>query len=53
MTDLSQFEDGTFDIAVAYLSLIDVRDYERGVAEVARNLRPGGSFQFSLVHPAS
>lgn len=51
MTDLSRFEDSTFDIAVAYLSLIDVSDYERALVEVARTLRPGGSFQFSIVHP--
>jgi SAM-dependent methyltransferase len=51
MTNLSRFPDDSFDIAVAYLSLIDVPDYERALAEVARTLRPGGSFQFSIVHP--
>ncbi len=51
MTDLAQFTDESFDIAVAYLSLIDVPDYERVLVEVARTLRPAGSFQFSIVHP--
>ena len=51
MTDLSQFPNGAFDIAVAYLSLIDVPNYERALAEIARVLLPGGSFQFSIVHP--
>jgi SAM-dependent methyltransferase len=51
MTDLSRFSDGTFDVAVAYLSLIDVPDYERALDEFRRTLRPGGSFQFSIVHP--
>lgn len=51
MTDLSRFDDASFDNAVAYLSLIDVSDYELALAEIARVLRPGGAFQFSLVHP--
>jgi SAM-dependent methyltransferase len=51
MTDLSRFEAASFDIAVAYLSLIDVPDYEQAIREVARVLNPAGAFQFSLVHP--
>lgn len=51
MTDLSQLADETFDIAVAYLSLIDVPDYERALVELTRTLKPGGSFHFSIVHP--
>jgi SAM-dependent methyltransferase len=51
MTDLSRFTDSSFDNAVAYLSIIDVPDYERALTEIARVLRPGGTFQFSLVHP--
>lgn len=50
MTDLSRFADATFDVAVAYLSIIDVED-ERATDEIARLLRPGGQFVFSLVHP--
>jgi 2-polyprenyl-3-methyl-5-hydroxy-6-metoxy-1,4-benzoquinol methylase len=51
MTDLSQFAGGTFDIVVAYLSLIDVPDYERALVEIARVMRPRGELHFSIVHP--
>jgi SAM-dependent methyltransferase len=51
MTSLSEFEDGSFDAAVAYLSILDVEDYARATVEIARVLRPGGQFVFSIVHP--
>jgi 2-polyprenyl-3-methyl-5-hydroxy-6-metoxy-1,4-benzoquinol methylase len=51
MADLSQLPGESFDAAVAYLSLIDVHDYEQAISEVARVLVPGGRFQFSIVHP--
>lgn len=51
MADLSSLASDTFDVAVAYLSLIDVPQYARGIAEVTRVLKPGGRFVFSLVHP--
>ena len=51
MCDLSAFGDELFDVGVAYLSIIDVADYESAIAEVSRVLRPGGQFVFSLVHP--
>jgi SAM-dependent methyltransferase len=51
MTDLSQFGAGTFDIAIAYLSIIDVPDHERALTEIARVLRNGGELHFSIVHP--
>ncbi|MEO6216258.1 MAG: class I SAM-dependent methyltransferase, partial [Sphingomonas sp.] len=37
------FPDGSFDLVVSYLSLIDIPDVTAAVAEMARVLRPGGS----------
>ncbi len=51
IADLSAFKSASFDLAVAYVSLVDVPAYERAIAEIARVLRPGGRFQFSIVHP--
>lgn len=36
------FEDGTFDLVVSYLSLIDIPDLRTAIAEMARVLKPGG-----------
>jgi SAM-dependent methyltransferase len=36
--------DASVDLAVAYLSLIDIPDLTRALAEVHRVLRPGGAF---------
>lgn len=51
MADLSTLENDCFDLAVAYLSILDVLDYERALEEVARVLKPNGRFVFSSVHP--
>jgi SAM-dependent methyltransferase len=37
------FEDGTFDLVVSYLSLIDIPDIQSAIPEMARVLKPGGS----------
>jgi SAM-dependent methyltransferase len=47
------FEDGTFDLVVAYNSLIDVDDMPAAVAEAARVLRGGGAFCACVPHPFS
>jgi SAM-dependent methyltransferase len=52
MAELGPLADATYDMAVAYLSIIDVLDYERAILEIARVLKPGGRFAFSIVHPA-
>jgi ubiquinone/menaquinone biosynthesis C-methylase UbiE len=36
------FEDGAFDVAIAAWMLYHVPDLDRGIAEIARVLRPGG-----------
>jgi SAM-dependent methyltransferase len=38
------FENGTFDVVVAAWMLYHVPDLARGLAEIARVLRPGGTF---------
>ena len=37
------FDDGTFDLVISYLSLIDIPDFAAGIAEMARVLKPGGT----------
>ncbi|MGH9594107.1 MAG: class I SAM-dependent methyltransferase [Bryobacteraceae bacterium] len=37
------FRDGTFDLAVSYLSLIDIPNVEAAIPEIARVLKPNGA----------
>lgn len=37
------FADGSFDLVVSYLTLIDIPDLDAAIAEMARVLRPGGT----------
>jgi len=45
------FRSGSFDFATAFMSLMDMMDVPAVLREVARILRPGGFFQFSVMHP--
>ena len=45
------FEAASFDFVTAFMSLMDIPETERVLAEVFRVLRPGGFFQFSITHP--
>ncbi len=45
------FADATFDAAVAFMSLMDIPETARVIAEVHRVLRPGAFLQFSITHP--
>jgi ubiquinone/menaquinone biosynthesis C-methylase UbiE len=45
------FADASFDVVVAFNSLMDVEDMAGAVREAARVLEPGGRFCISLVHP--
>ena len=45
------FADASFDLVVAYNSLMDVDDMPLAVAEAARVVEPGGHFCACVVHP--
>ena len=41
----------SFDFAIATMSLMDIPETEKVIAEVYRVIKPGGFFQFSISHP--
>jgi ubiquinone/menaquinone biosynthesis C-methylase UbiE len=45
------FPDQSFDFVTAFMSLMDMPDPGKALSEAARVLRPGGFFQFSILHP--
>jgi SAM-dependent methyltransferase len=45
------FEDGVADLALAFMSLMDMDDMPRAVKEIGRVLDPGGRFVAAVVHP--
>lgn len=45
------FEDDSFDFATGFMSLMDVPETDRVLAEAYRVLKPGGFLQFSITHP--
>jgi ubiquinone/menaquinone biosynthesis C-methylase UbiE len=45
------FEDGTFPLVTAFMSLHDIDDAAGALAEMARVLQPGGSLCMAMVHP--
>jgi SAM-dependent methyltransferase len=47
------FHDASFDLVVAYNSLMDVSDMPAVIAEAARVLRPGRHLCVSVTHPMS
>jgi len=48
---LTMFNKESFDIVVAFMSLMDIPDLEGTLREVGRVLRKGGRFVFSITHP--
>jgi ubiquinone/menaquinone biosynthesis C-methylase UbiE len=42
--DKLPFPDATFDLAVSYVTLVDIVEYAAAIREAARVLRPGGRF---------
>jgi len=47
------FEDGSFDVAVAFMSLQDIDDFEGAISEAARVLDPGSRLCIAIVHPVN
>jgi ubiquinone/menaquinone biosynthesis C-methylase UbiE len=45
------FADAMFDLAVFYLSLIDIDDLDEAIGEAVRVLRPGGSVLIANLSP--
>jgi SAM-dependent methyltransferase len=45
------FEDGSFGLVVAFMSLQDVDDLRGAIREAARVLAPGGRLCLAIVHP--
>ncbi len=50
ISSMPGLDASVFDAVVANYVLMDVREYEGAMAEIARVLKPGGRFVFSLVH---
>jgi SAM-dependent methyltransferase len=48
---LDGLQSDHFDLVVAHMALMDIEDAGGTVREVARVLRPGGRFVFSINHP--
>src|SRR5438067_9074093 len=45
------FADASFDFAASFMSLMDVPETDRALAESYRVLKSGGFLQFSIAHP--
>jgi ubiquinone/menaquinone biosynthesis C-methylase UbiE len=45
------FAGSTFDFATAFMAIMGIPDPGLAIGEAARVLRPGGFFQFSILHP--
>lgn len=45
------FADAAFDFATAFMSLMDIPETNRALAEAHRVIKPGGFLQFSITHP--
>lgn len=49
--ELSAFGDGCFDGVTCHMALMDIPELAPAIRSVARVIRPGGWFVFSVVHP--
>lgn len=49
--DLREFSSDCFDVVTCSMALMDIEDYEDAIREVARVMKKGGRFIFSITHP--
>ena len=49
--ELVEFPNNHFDLVTCFMSLQDIRDFKKAISEVARVLKEGGRFIFSIPHP--
>ena len=52
-SDLSAFEEASFDVVVSFMALMDGPDYQGAIQAIHRVLRPGGELVFSITHPCT
>jgi ubiquinone/menaquinone biosynthesis C-methylase UbiE len=50
-TDLSIFENESFDAVISTMALMDSPDFDKAATEIYRVLRKNGDFFFSISHP--
>jgi len=50
-SDLKEFSGNQFDLVTCFMSLHNIKDYEKAMSEVVRVLKKGGRFVFSIPHP--
>jgi SAM-dependent methyltransferase len=48
---MEMFKAGSFDAAISTMALMDGPDFPSAMREIARVLRPGGTLEFSILHP--
>jgi ubiquinone/menaquinone biosynthesis C-methylase UbiE len=50
-TQLAQSWSGSFDVATCNMAMVDMPDIDAVLTEMARVLKPGGRYIFSITHP--
>ena len=49
--ELVKFANNHFDLVTCFMSLQDIKNFKKAISEVARVLKEGGRFIFSIPHP--